>query len=76
MSQIISPEFTIKDYNLYQLLNEVAEFLGGVNWEITPNNEIKFIFFDELEIKDLPSEDIDEQAKEGISDLNGIAHST
>ena len=35
LSQIISPEFTIKDYNLYQLLNEVAEFLGGVNWEIT-----------------------------------------
>lgn len=75
LSEYISPEFTIKDYNLYQAISEVAEFLGGVDWEITPNNEIKFIFFDELPIQDLPTANIDQQAEDGSSDLNGYQSS-
>ena len=38
---------------------------------IKSDNKIKFIFFDELEVKDLPVDDIDEQAEDGTSDLNG-----
>ena len=74
LSQYQSPEFTIKDYNLYQAISEVAEFLGGVDWEITENNEIRFIFFNELPIQDLPV-DVDTQAIDGVSDLNGYQSS-
>lgn len=73
MMQVIAPEFTVKDYNLYQLISEVAEFLGGVNWEITKDNKIKFIFFDALETKELT--EVDTQALTGSSDLNGYQSS-
>lgn len=72
LDAIISPEFTIEGFNLFQAIQEVADFLG-VSWQVTKNNEIDFIFFDDDNI-----DDIDESEKQIVtasSDLNDYASS-
>ena len=72
LSQIIAPEFTMDGYNLYQAIQEIADFLGA-SWQITPNNEIDFIFFDDDNIIDFDDEQ--KQITTGVSDLNDYASS-
>lgn len=70
LSTIIAPEFTIKDYNLYQALQEIADFLGAA-WEINSDDEIDFIFFDDTNIVDF--NDSQKQTTTGTSDLADYA---
>ena len=70
LSQIVAPEFTIDGYNLYQAIQEVADFLG-TSWEINKDDEIDFIFFDDTTIIDFNDEQ--KQTTTGVSDLNDYA---
>lgn len=72
LEDIISPEFTIEGYNLFQAIQEVADYLGS-SWLINKDNEIDFIFFDDDTVND-----IDESQKQYLtasSDLNDYASS-
>jgi len=72
LSDMTAPEFSIDGYNLYQAIQEVADFLGA-SWQILPNNEIDFIFFDDTTIIDINEDQ--KQILTAVSDLNDYASS-
>jgi len=72
LSQIISPEFTIEGYNLFQAIQEVADFLGS-SWQINSSDEIDFIFFDDDNIINIDMSE--KQSQSASSDLNEYASS-